>query len=1034
MDWRNLRTSVNSSARLPGFGKVAICCGSNLDGSGVTANFISSVVNSIGMTVDDIISTPITLVSFTARGMRSDVKVLWETAAEIETAGFHIWRRAANDKDFVRVTSTIIPAEGGPFMGAAYFWVDTGIEPDTHYWYKLEDISYSGISAFSSEEILEQVGPAQACSPAPCAIFIPSSFALIRLPIRDTLFIPIAHIPEDLAAPIAGHRPYEDTTMKRMLLAVVTLLLLLPGFAWALDTETRVVSPVRLWNEADLATFHDGWLYVKFVEGSDVLLRDGRFSDDSGLQLQAVNGLLEIKHAAEIRPTFKDDRARFRRLKAVGEAKSGVTGPDLSLWFTLQVPGDKAALAATLNALNADPAVEIAHPAPKVELATVMPDRPAKAAVAAPGGTPDFTGEQDYLYDTPVGLNAPSAWSIPGGKGAGMKFIDVELSWVEDHEDFTADNHFYLGGEPEEPGYGDHGTAVLGEVVGTHNSYGVDGFAPDVDFGMVAIDLDLYPDTAPYFQEAVDNLDAGDVWLIELQMYPPGRDATPMEYVQVNYDVIWTGTFSRGVVCVEAGANGSQDLDASHWSGIFDRTMRDSGAIMVGAGTPTGRVAEYFTNYGTRMDVNAWGSSIYTCGYGDAYNGGTLQTEYTASFGGTSGASPMIVGSSLCLQGIAKANLLRVLDPLELRGVLHDTGTEHLDPSREIGPRPDLDEAAEMVLSLGSPVVICGPGPGLGNPPLVRLFPPEQDADMLDEFPAYGASDYGVNVAFGTVGVTPGTIVTGAGPGDIYGPHVRGFSGDGTPLSGLSFFAYGTLKYGVNVAIGDLDGDGGGEIVTGAGPGAVFGPHVRAFSYDGSSVSALSGVSYFAYGTNQWGVNLCCGDIDGDGYAEIVTGAGPGAIFGPHVRGWNVDGGAVTTIPAVSYFAYGTNRMGVNVACGDVDGDGIDEIVTAPGPSGLFGAHIRGWNYDGATLAAISGINFFAWDYPAVRYGARVSSGIDYNGDGNEDMLVGPGPDPAAPAQLKVFGYDGSDTSLLFSLNAFDTEFTHGINAAGGTI
>ena len=75
-----------------------------------------------------------------------------------------------------------------------------------------------------------------------------------------------------------------------------------------------------------------------------------------------------------------------------------------------------------------------------------------------------------------------------------------------------------------------------------------------------------------------------------------------------------------------------------------------------------------------------------------------------------------------------------------------------------------------------------------------------------------------------------------------------------------------------------------------------------------------------------------------------------------------------------------------------------------------------------------------AWDYPAVRFGATVSSGIDFNGDGNEDMLVGPGPDPEAPAQLKVFGYDGSETSLLFSFNAFDSEITHGINAAGGSI
>jgi len=76
------------------------------------------------------------------------------------------------------------------------------------------------------------------------------------------------------------------------------------------------------------------------------------------------------------------------------------------------------------------------------------------------------------------------------------------------------------------------------------------------------------------------------------------------------------------------------------------------------------------------------------------------------------------------------------------------------------------------------------------------------------------------------------------------------------------------------------------EVVTGAGPGAVFGPHVRAWDYDGGSgVTQVPGVSYFAYGTPKWGVNICCGDIDGDGYDEIVTGAGPGAVYGPHVRG-----------------------------------------------------------------------------------------------------------------------------------------------------
>jgi len=170
-----------------------------------------------------------------------------------------------------------------------------------------------------------------------------------------------------------------------------------------------------------------------------------------------------------------------------------------------------------------------------------------------------------------------------------------------------------------------------------------------------------------------------------------------MEWLQVNYDVIWTSSWSLGVVCVEAGANGSQNLDATFWNGIFDRNVRDSGAIMVGAGTPTGRVAEWFTNYGSRMDVHGWGSSIVTTGYGDLYNTGGPNFYYTSGFSGTSGASPMIVGSGLCLQGIARAHLGTPMTPAALRDLLHDTGVAHLDPTKEIGPRPDLGAAVAEV-------------------------------------------------------------------------------------------------------------------------------------------------------------------------------------------------------------------------------------------------------------------------------------------------------------------------------------------------
>ncbi len=496
--------------------------------------------------------------------------------------------------------------------------------------------------------------------------------------------------------------------MDRALRVVALLLLVWQGPALGLDTTTRLVGPVRSWSDADLERFNAEWVQVKFIEGSSVLLEGTHFVDASGHDLTSLHATLTRFTITAVRPTFTRERATLRGWKARGEWRARCVGPDLSLWYNLKVAGGRPAIAELVNALNALPLVEIAHPVPIVEPAVLRTGLTSGEgrAVTDPrageqrGRTPDFTGLQGYLFDPPWGLNGPAAWALNGGRGEGIKFIDVELAWTPDHEDFPFAQYFYEGGEPMNMGYESHGTSVLGEVISSHNGFGVSGFAPAVAYGVVAIDINLYPDVAQYFEEALDQLDPGDVWLIELQMYPPGRTATPMEWLQVNYDVIWTSVWGRGVVCVEAGANGSQNLDDPGWGGLFDRNLRDSGAIMVAAGTPSGRVAESFTNYGSRMDVHAWGSQIVTTGNGDLYDGGTLQTRYTDTFGGTSGASPMIVGSSLCLQGIAKSHLGHALPPEQLRAVLHDTGIPHLDPLREIGPRPDLAPAAEAILAM----------------------------------------------------------------------------------------------------------------------------------------------------------------------------------------------------------------------------------------------------------------------------------------------------------------------------------------------
>ncbi len=196
----------------------------------------------------------------------------------------------------------------------------------------------------------------------------------------------------------------------------------------------------------------------------------------------------------------------------------------------------------------------------------------------------------------------------------------------------------------------------------------------------------------------------------------------------------------------------------------------------------------------------------------------------------------------------------------------------------------------------------------------------------------------------------------------------------------------------------------------------------------------MPGVSYFAYGTPKWGVKVSAGDIDGDGFDEIVTGAGPGPIYGAHVRGWNVDGATAAAIPAVSFFAYNTPRYGLNVTCCDVDGDGIDEMVTAPGPSPAFGAHIRGWNFDGLAVGELDGFGFFAWDPAEARFGARVGPCTDLNGDGRDEFVVCPGPDPRMGSTVKVYSYQEGNLSLLFSLEAYPGDWTHGSNAAVAAI
>jgi hypothetical protein len=271
-------------------------------------------------------------------------------------------------------------------------------------------------------------------------------------------------------------------------------------------------------------------------------------------------------------------------------------------------------------------------------------------------------------------------------------------------------------------------------------------------------------------------------------------------------------------------------------------------------------------------------------------------------------------------------------------------------------------------------------------------------AGSATAYPGFGGGLYVAGASFGG-SATPG-FVTGAGA--TGGPHVRTFDRTGAPRS--SFFAYApNFTGGVRVATGNIDGVPGDEIIVAPGPGG--GPHVRVLREDGSEV-----LSFNAYGSFTGGVFVAAGNVDGVPGDEIITGADAGA--GSHLRVFNALG-----IPIADFSAYGPAfRGGVRVATADVDGDGIDEIVTGAGPGG--GPHVRILRLSGEEVAG-----FYAYS-PQFGSGVYVGS---VPGPGNTDWLV-TGPGEGGGPHVRVF-----DKSVV--RNEFLTDpvgNTSGIRVSGG--
>jgi serine protease len=458
--------------------------------------------------------------------------------------------------------------------------------------------------------------------------------------------------------------------------------------------DTNPPRPINL--APDPPPDDSGFLIIRFKPGA-LGSRQAKLAaaaKQSGLR--ALSDILDEYKLASQPLVTSLNRAKLEKLEQ--EAMQGDTPPMRSLtsYWRLDTRQVGAKLQEIEVALRRIPEIELVY-------REKTPSDPVNA------GNDTYSGSESFLDAAPTGVDARWVWTQPNGDGTGMRFIDLEQGWLLGHEDLPSptlifnDNHDGTGGY-----VGNHGAAVLGEVAGVDNTRGIIGLAPNVASVRT---VSWWKASDPGTLHVADALLAAvganprpHVVLIEVQI---GSALLPVETDPANLDAIRLAVAS-GVVVVEAGGNGNNDLDAWTDSLGKQRLNRssadfvDSGATLVGAALsalPHDRAS--FSNYGSRVDCYAWGENIVSAGYGDLAGSGN--TSYTATFGGTSGASPIITGAALLMQGLYLASAGTTLSPPQVRQILSNpvTGTaQGTGVAGNIGVMPNLRAIVQNTLGL----------------------------------------------------------------------------------------------------------------------------------------------------------------------------------------------------------------------------------------------------------------------------------------------------------------------------------------------
>lgn len=565
---------------------------------------------------------------------------------------------------------------------------------------------------------------AQAPAAAPATVMIaqgtPAAKPTTPVPVRRKLAAPLQRL-QSLDNPPAAEF-FADPGLEGIYARLrKTEPKLTAGLAFYVPYENRQTT-------ADKSKFNLRQIVVKFVEGSSVRLRKGRLEVSTEPQavdtqkrlgrrgLEPGNITNDIAYFEKLvqsvggtvdRAAPQIDELDLMRLRQQAEGRWRIEQPELNLFYFVHLPVlDPEVLQKLLQSLQGLKSIETAYFQPI----------PFDAADIPPQTLIDVTPSQGYFRPASSGgIDVDFARLFSGGRGNAIRIADIEAGWNVGHEDLPRMS-FGFGVNWG----GDHGTAVLGQIAAEENGFGANGIAPNAVIGWSSV-TNLNPFGPIYFYSVANALlmtgnvlQPGDIALIEQQFMalnegficapatdPCGDCSIPdwraVEEYPYEHAVISLLT-GAGVIVVEAAGNGRMPVTPASSS--------DSGAIVVGASQPN-RTPMCWSNFGPRVNVSSWGMSIGTLGYGGFLgtsgivadptlraNGGDFNQWYTSLFGGTSGASPIVVGAAAIVQSTHVAAGLPRLTPLEMRTLLAATGTPQAAGSTpNIGPQPDLRAA-----------------------------------------------------------------------------------------------------------------------------------------------------------------------------------------------------------------------------------------------------------------------------------------------------------------------------------------------------